>query len=260
MKYFRKKPRTDSSDLESSPEDQFLSSKEQPASGSSSTPDDLSVSLRADMLPASNISPDMRKFRTTRISPRKLGAVLGFIILIGMGWLFYAGPGRPVLEQVLSVIARQPQTVVPATPTIFTATEVAAVPTNTVRAMNTPTRTPLPLLSSTVAVILDTPTSEPLPSTTQASGCLDVLTITLADVGKTLCVRGVIENFEARPSGFLIAFSNQKGSMFWISYDLVWEPAKKGLCVEVTGEVMQIASSPIIVFGYQNLPEICSNP
>jgi hypothetical protein len=45
-----------------------------------------------------------------------------------------------------------------------------------------------------------------------------------------------------------------------VSYDLVWKPAKEGLCVETTGEVMQIANTPVLVFGYQNLPQICSTP
>jgi hypothetical protein len=109
-----------------------------------------------------------------------------------------------------------------------------------------------------LAAVLGTPTIEPSP--TSVSGCVDVLTITMEDMGKILCVRGVIESFEARQSGFLIAFSNEKGAMYWVSYDLVWEPAKKGLCVEVTGEVMQIANTPVIVFGYPNLPVVCASP
>jgi hypothetical protein len=204
----------------------------------------------------------MRKFRSARFSPRKLVAILGFIILIGVGWFLYAGPGRPLLEEVLLRLMPEPQAVVPAASTVSIDTETAVVPTNTVRAMNTPTRTPRPEPSATTVavVIMGTPTSEALASPTTASGCIDVTTITLEDLGKTLCVRGVIENFEARPTGFIIAFGNEKGSMYWVSYDLVWEPAKKGLCVEVTGEVMQIASSPVIVFGYQNIPVICAAP
>ena len=260
MKYFRKKSKSNEPEDINNLADQIPNSREQSLSDSSGSANDLSVSLRAEMLPSSNISPDMRKFRTVRFSPRKLVAVLGFVILIGLGWFFYAGPGRPILESVLSSLARQPQTVASATPASVAVAEATAVPTRTVRVPNTPTPTPLPLPSATEAVILDTATSVPSPSPTTASGCVDVLTISTDDVGKTLCVRGVIESFEARESGFLIVFSNQKGAMYWVSYDLVWEPATKGLCVQVIGEVMQIASSPVMVFGYHNLPEICPNP
>ena len=258
MKYFRRKTKTNALDGETNLEDRSLRSREQPLSGTNSLPEDLSVSLRAEMLPASEISPDMRKFRTTRFNPRKLVAVLGFIILMGVGWFFYAGPGRPVLESVLSALARQPQLSVTATPTIPVQTEIVVASKITIRPSNTPTRTPFLSPSATLAAVLSTPTIEPSP--TSVFGCVDVLTITMEDVGKTLCVRGVIEYFEARQSGFLIAFSNEKGAMYWVSYDLVWEPAKKSLCVEVTGEVMQIANTPVIVFGYTNLPVVCASP
>jgi len=242
--------------------------EEQAGSSAPSTPDDLSVSLRAEMLPASEISPDLGRSRFSSISPLKIGALLGFLLLLGLGWLFSVGPGRPVLEKVLSGLVREPQTQMTATPTIPIKTEVAIVPTETVRAENTPTRTPRPLPSATAAVATEamaseTPASEKptsAPSPTTASGCVDVLSVTVEDVGKTVCVRGEILSFEARPSGFLIAFSNQSGAMYWVSYDLVWAPAKEGLCVEVTGEVMQIANSPVLIFGYQNLPQICTTP
>ena len=260
MKLFRKKNKADSSSIDSNLEERLEPSADRHAAAPNSPNNDLSVSLRAEMLPSSAISPDVEAARFSKFNPRKLLAVLGFIILLALGWFLYAGPGRPALEQVLSGIINQPKTVLPATPTPVISTEVAAVPTNTVRVVHTPTRISLPLPSATASVIQDTPTSEVLPSETPSSDCVDVLTITLEDVGKTLCVRGVILNFEERTSGFLIAFSNQEGAMFWVSYDLVWLPAKEGLCVEVTGEVMQIANSPVIVFGYHNLPVICSTP
>jgi hypothetical protein len=263
MKYFRKKTKQDSGDDVLSHEESSFNYEAQSHTPSNAAADDLSVSLRAEMLPASKISPDLEAARFTGISLPKIGVLLGFILLLIAGWFLYAGPGRPALEALLAALAPEPQVAVPVVIATSTVTEAAPIPTNTVRAMNTPTRTPPPLPSATtLAAILDTPTTEPSPSPspTEASGCVDVLTVTLEDVGKTICVRGEIQNFEARPTGFLIAFSNQKGAMYWVSYDLVWEPAKKGLCVELTAEVLQIASSPIMIFGYQNLPVICTTP
>lgn len=258
MKLFRFKRKNKALDEESDLEDQQFISRDQSSPSNQLSPEELSVSLRAEMLPSSEVAPDLRKFRFAGFNPRKLLAVLGMIILLGMGWFFYAGPGRPVLESLLFGLVKESQTNSVMTPTLANETEIVVVPTKTVQVVSTSTRTPLPQPSATAIASLDTPTVEP--SSTTASDCVDVLTVTLEDLGKTLCVRGIIENFEARPSGFLIAFSNEPGSMYWVSYDLVWEPAKKGLCVELTGEVMQIADSPVIVFGYANLPQICPSP
>ena len=220
-----------------------------------STPDDLSVSLRAEMLPSSDIRPDLRKFRSFRPSPLTIRALLLLLLIIFLGWFLYFGPARPLLDNTLSgLMSRlQPDTTIQPThsivsPVTQTATDVASTATPTIRVSSSPTATG----------VKNTPTSRP--SETAKNECVDVLTVTLNDVGKTLCVRGMILNFENRPSGFLIAFSAQRGSMYWVSYDLVWEPAKEGLCVETMGEVMQIANSPVLVFGYKNLPQICVTP
>lgn len=239
-------------------EDQALGSKKKGATSSATNPDELSVSLRAEMLPSSEIAPDLAKFRWSALSPLKIGAIIGLIILLGLSWIFSAGPGRPILEDALAGMLRVTEpTITPTAPVVFE-TEVVFLPTKTVRATNTPTITPRPIPTATETVVVDTPTSEPTPKS--VTDCVDVLAVTIEDVGKTMCVRGVILNFEERPSGFLMAFSNKENSMYWVSYDLVWKPAEEGLCVEVTGEVMQIADTPIIIFGYNNLPVICSSP
>ena len=258
MKIFRFKRKDKALDDEFYLEDQQIITNEQSSLIKTTSPDDLSISLRAEMLPSSEIAPDLRKFRLSGFRPIRILALLGLLILVGVGWFFYVGPGRSILEQLLSGIAQESQAKKSVTPTMVKLTEAVLLPTYTVQTNSTSTRTLIPSPSSTTTVIPDTPTIEV--SLTSTSVCLDVLTITLEDLGKTICVRGVIENYETRPSGFIIAFSNQPGSMYWVSYDLVWEIAKEGLCVEVTGEVMQIANSPVIVFGYTNLPQLCNNP
>ena len=210
------------------------------------------------MLPGSDIKPELRRFRSFRPNKITLRVMLLLLIFIGVGWLFYLGPGRPVLEGILNNLVQNIQPKPLVTMVVTNPTQVLIEPSPTSRPLSNSTPTPRPLSTATPTPIPDTPTVEASP--TIESGCVDVLTITLEDVGKTLCIRGIIQNFETRPSGFLIAFSSQRGAMYWISYDLVWMPAKEGLCVENTGEVMQIANSPVLVFGYQNQPSICSLP
>jgi hypothetical protein len=259
MKNFRLKRKEKSLDEEFETEYLAQPSREPAPSNASPTPDDLSVSLRAEMLPASELAPDVGKVKWSRINFQKVGVILGIILLVCLGCLIALGPGRSMLETVLTNLAREPVSTVMATPTSPVKNEVVILPSETVRPTTMPTRTSRPLSTVTMTAAIDTPTLEPT-GTVDSSGCVDVLAVTLEDVGKTLCMRGEILNFEARESGFLIAFSNERGAMYWVSYDLVWEPAKEGLCVEVTGEVMQIANSPVLIFGYQNLPVICTNP
>lgn len=218
----------------------------------------LSKSLRSEMLPSSDIKPDLAKFRFSRLNPVKIGYLLGFAIIIFMGWYVYAGAGRPVFEKVLrGLVSDNTPT---QTPTAFipNITQVVLSPTTTLPIINTPTRTPVQLQTSTATISVIMPSITP--SMTSAPDCRDVLTVTMDDVGKTLCVRGIILNFEERESYFLIAFTSERGKLYWISYDGVWEAAIEGLCVELTAEVMQIANTPIMIFDVKNLPQICATP
>jgi hypothetical protein len=37
----------------------------------------------------------------------------------------------------------------------------------------------------------------------------------------------------------------------------VWSQAELDTCYQTTGKIDQIANSPVLIFGYSNLPEIC---
>lgn len=249
MKWFRAKHDENSGDA-TQPGDKYH--KVGPFSSSA---DDY-TGLRAEMLPASQAAPERwNLFGWLRLfSPLRLALGLVFLLLVFLGWLFYAGPGRPVLEKLLVSLASWP------TPTI---TQVAALTPTPV--ISTATRIPVKasaILTPTSTHTLLIPSETPTVTITPApdNGCLDATSITLADVGKTVCVRGIILRVEQKPNGFLIVFSDQKGAFYWISYDLVWKQAKEGLCVQTSGEIKQLGNSPVLIFGYSNLPEVCASP
>ncbi len=215
---------------------------------------DLGVRLREEMLPASEMRPDrLRLLSGVRISRWRVLGFLIILVMIALGWYFIAGPGAPVLEKLLLNLAeRAPAST--ETPVPVTATVVAEV-------VNTPTQPPMPTARPSA-----TPTSLPLsPTPTETvevavaldSGCVDALSVTLEDVGKTLCVQGTVLNTEEQGTAFLIAFGNEPGTLYFLSYDVKLEDLKSGVCVQATGEIMQLANSPVLIYGYTNVPEIC---
>jgi hypothetical protein len=213
---------------------------------------DREALLRSDdWLPSSRVAPDHGlKAGFRLLNPLRVLLILLILVVVFLAWLFYAGPGRPTLESVLVSLARRPTPTSTPTSTRPAATATQVKPSATVAPSRTPTR-PRPT---------DTLTPEVVVSPTSESGCLDVLAITLEDVGETACVEGTILRAEEHPNGFLIIFSDQKNAFYLVSYDLVWKQADEGLCIRTTGKIQQIGNSPVMVFGYSNLPEVCSVP
>jgi hypothetical protein len=186
-----------------------------------------------------------------------------FIGLVIIGWLWFTllGPGRSILEQkLISLRQRQPtatQHIVPSpTHKVFTQLQPSETPspTPTIQPTVRPTNTPaIGLVASptyiSVATVTDTSTPQPT--------CRDVSTITLADVGQTLCVRGVVIETITNPTNFMVIFSNKRGAFYWVSYDLVWSAAELHTCYQTRGTINQISNSPILIFDMRNLPEVC---
>jgi hypothetical protein len=83
------------------------------------------------------------------------------------------------------------------------------------------------------------------------------LTITLEDVGKTLCVQGTVIETVTKPNYFMVIFSTEPGSLYLVTYDLEWTQGEVDTCYQVTGTIDQIAERPIMLFSYRNLPEVC---
>jgi hypothetical protein len=215
--------------------------------------ENLVSAMRSDMLTTSDSTP-AEKHTLEKIDLKVVVGVLLALFMVVLIWFILAGPGRPGLEHGLAVLVRHESSPTPLlVPSPIPATSTPLQPTKipiarpTLRPSSTPT---------TRIVVSPTPL-EPTSTPTSASACRDALTITLVDVGQTLCVQGVVIETVERPNAFMVIFNSQPGSFYWVSYDMVWSKAKLDTCYQTTGKVEQIANSPIMLFSYNNLPEVC---
>jgi hypothetical protein len=218
-----------------------------------STSDDIVTNLRSDMLAASEVEPAQKNIFQLINLKLLIGIFIGLIIL---GLILYSliGPGRSFLEEKLVSLKRMEATSAQQIkPTLLLVTDTPIQPSST------PTKIPTARPTNTVvAEILPSLTRVPDTSTpTSVSSCRDALTITLADVGQALCVQGTVIETITNPTNFMVIFSAEKGSFYWLSYDLVWSQAELDTCYQTTGTIDQIANSPVLVFGYNNLPKPC---
>ncbi len=195
-------------------------------------------------------------------SRQRLIGIGALILLLALVWLVFFGPGRPALESALARLADAAPTATftpkPTTP------EPAAV------VSITPTATS-PRLTATRRPVTPTPTSAPIgaaggptetstiaPSPTiDSSGCVEATTITSANVGQTLCVRGEVLYIQPLTTGFIVVFSDAQSAFYWITYDVVWTQDKTGQCLQTTGEILQLRDTPVLVFNYGNMPQPC---
>jgi hypothetical protein len=212
----------------------------------------LVTSLRSDMVPASDIAP-AEKDVFQRINLKLLVGILFGAIILAMILYFAVGGGRPILESGLASLVQ-----VTATPT-KTVTPTRMPPTDTPLPTRTPvpSQTPRPTSTPTIKVVTS-PTQEAVIITpTSTPGCRDVLSITLDDVGQTLCVQGTVTELISNPNNFMVVFSYQPGAFYWVTYEVVWSKAEVGKCYHTTGEVLKINKSPVLVFDFRNIPEEC---
>jgi len=222
------------------------------------------TALRSDMVPASNVQPARESVLRRNIIRDIVGILLGLVI-ISFILFMVIGPGRPILESNLMSLAHKSTPTQASTQTFILPTKAPLEPTQTPEPTRThePSPTVQPITTKIVNVIAS-PTQIPA-SPTQISptltatvpGCRDVLSITLADVGHTLCVNGTVIETITNPTDFLIIFSNKPGAFYWVSYDLVWSKAELRNCYQITGKIDRIGNSPVLVFNYGNLPEAC---
>jgi hypothetical protein len=199
---------------------------EQPAS------DDVVNNLRTDLLAASEVVPEEETILKS-VDP--------------------IGPGHSLIGKRLASLKNKAPTYtqqIPSTIESDTTTPIASTSTP----MNTPTVHP----TNTIVVIVSSPTqSPPTVTPTPESACRDALTITLADVGQTMCVKGTIIETVSNPGNFLVIFDTSRGSFYWVTYDFVWSKAVLNTCYQTIGKIDQIGISPMMVFGYNNKPEPC---
>lgn len=215
-------------------------------------PEYLGSVLRAEIMPASEVSPDQPAIGTfiKQLNMRLVSVVVLFLILFGSGLVCFIGPGKPMLENSLLSLKKRYELTTPT----FTST-LSSISTGTalIQSSSTPSSTPrfTPIPAS------KTPTDTPEATATEEDLCINAVDVTLEDVGTTMCIRGIITGMEEREVGFIIYFSDQRGVFYLVTYDLVWDDAEPGDCIQITGEIQQLANTPVLVFGWNNLPEFC---
>jgi hypothetical protein len=218
--------------------------------------ENLITSLRSDMVLTSDTSP-AKKSIFQRINLAILFGILLSLFIIVLIWFLLAGPGRPILEHNLALLvhaeATSTQPVI-SSEVLPTATLPQPSSTPLKSATIQPTLTPTMRIVASPTISPATITSSP---TSVLSVCRDALTITLADVGQTLCVKGTVIKTVEKPNAFMVIFDKKPGSFYWVTYDLVWSDAQLDTCYQITGKIEQIANSPIQLFDYKNLPELC---
>ena len=216
----------------------------------------LASTLRTDMVPSSKVQPareSVVQHENVRVA---VGILLGLLI-VGFILFLGIGPGRPILENGLANLVEREitpthtliATIVPATKTrVPTSTQTPLPPTPS----STPTTRP-----TNTQVLVEYPSPRPdTPSPTEPS-CREALSISLSDVGQTLCVKGTVIETINHPSGFMVVFSTEPGSFYWVSYDWAWTKAKVNTCYQITGEIYQMGQNPILLFDYHHQPEVC---
>lgn len=70
-------------------------------------------------------------------------------------------------------------------------------------------------------------------------------------------MQGVVIRVVENVGNTLVVFSDEAGAFYLVTYDVDWPDGTEGTCYQITGEVDRLLSSPVIVFGYNNLPVEC---
>lgn len=212
----------------------------------------LVTSLREDMVPASDAEPAKEPiFQRDRLKIA-VGILLGAVI-IGLLLFISVGPGRPILERGLAGLAHLDAAATQSmTPTLVVPTNTLIPSTHTPLPSPTiqPTRTP-------VVAFAASPTHVHPTTTPTTPACREATSITLDDVGKSLCVEGVVLEIIPHTTDVMVTFSYERGAFYWVSYDLAWSEGKAGKCYRVDGTIKRIGNSPMLVFDYKNIPEAC---
>jgi hypothetical protein len=210
-------------------------------------------SLRAEMLPAVEEQPAKKSIFQPEYLRIAVGILLGLFVLTLL-WYLLVGPGRSDLEKNLASLVNREVTPTPSsTFTLLPSTSTPIPPSLTPSPTSTqrPTNTPIVGLN----LLATSATQESTP--TASSACRQTTSITLNDVGKTMCVEGIILETVTNPTDFMVIFSYEKNAFYWVSYDLVWSIGEPDECYQIQGTIDRIGNSPVLVFGYQNLPEAC---
>lgn len=225
-------------------------------------PEPAMPAARPSVFSATQVEPD-RGIRALRFRILTKGRLIGLLlaaVLLVLGAFFFLGPGAPWLENtVASLIATSTPTLTP-TPA-FTSTPSASgrsIAARILAMQPTPTtqQTPTPAVTPTATATLP-PTETPAPTFTSVPDCTPALNVTMDDVGKTMCVTGVIVEANQRSDAFYVLFGRQSGELYMVSYDGSAVNLQARMCIRVVGEVMKLGTTPVMVLSYQTKAESC---
>ncbi len=220
--------------------------------------------LRPDLIPSSNIQPAGEGVLPQHTLRSIVGILLGLVIL-AMILFTVIGPGRPLLEAGLDSLANQvitPTTTSSTTPVTPTRTPIKTTAPVSIRPPNTPTKTSQPSLAirptnTPLIQMIASRTPRPYTPTATIPDCREATSITLADVGQILCVQGTVLKTITNPGEFMVLFSFEHGSFYWVTYDLVWKQGLLNTCYQLRGEILRLGNNPVMVFDYRKIPEVC---
>jgi len=127
---------------------------------------------------------------------------------------------------------------------------------DTIEASQSPaSATPLPSIVPSTPTPLAKATNRPLAPTSPA--CLSVQDVSLTNVGKNLCITGTVKAVNSGDNVSYIRFDDNTGSFYLLLYGWTWKEAKPGVCIQASGEVKKLGSSPVIVLSEQAPHSIC---
>ncbi len=94
--------------------------------------------------------------------------------------------------------------------------------------------------------------------------CLNWVVITLDDVGRKICIWGYVKDkyidwYDPNVHYVMyITFGNTKGDFYILSYDYDIPDLISGDCIQVTADIQQLGSSPVIVVNQEDILYKCN--
>jgi hypothetical protein len=236
----------------------------------------VSEDLREGLLPSSKVGEKLTGFRSTNFQ-RGVLLTIALLVLGGSSWFCFLGPAAPRLEALLANLAGNPPpstqvesalpeaevaavtATKPALLPTATATaqdEIPATPTLTVTPTGTPTETPTATLEPSPTLVPITSTPTPV---SDVPGCVPADLITLADVGKTLCVSGRVERTIESKANLIIVVVERPNTFYFVAYDVkdLYKDLEKRQCIYAIGEIRQLGFNPIMVLSYAVPLQFC---
>jgi len=123
-------------------------------------------------------------------------------------------------------------------PVVFVATATVRIASSPIPSTSTkrpsPTATPRP-------------TQRPASAGSSAPDCLPFASVSLRDVGRDLCVYGIVWQEYENEQAYFVEFSRASDALYLVSYDFVFPDLDSGDCVTAEGEIDQLGDNPVMV-------------